>query len=493
MKNSFKKSISSLGLLFLVASISASCSLFKVDRLGPVGTVEDYDGYFKPSEYSVDNQKVNQSVLRNTLKTTGNQKTLVVPVKLSDGPSWTSGMLSKLNTAFFGASNEIAWESVSSFYKKSSYGKLNLSGEVYSVPLSVNATIRQANSFYDSGQGQFSDYVGNLFHKYCKENDPTILKKYDSDGDNLVDAICFVYSNNYGGDAFWAWTGWWNDIKGTNGIPGLNNYMWVSYEFMNDGKLGEVDAKTYIHEFGHILGLDDYYDYGGASKPLGGLDMMDHNIVDHNGFSKMLCEWSYPYIVDGTENETIVSIQPFESSGDCVIVGSSWNGSAFDEYLLLEYYTPTGLNKFHSIDGNTDSAGNSGFTIPGIKIHHIDARLARLRIDRNSDLVFDSYVTTVPNYTAYYYLPAASNSLRYSFASNPNYKLIRLLEATGVNSFMSNGMADNNTLFQEGDSFEASSVFFTNGKNFNNGKSVGYRIEIEDLSGAEAIIKFTKI
>ena len=95
--------------------------------------------------------------------------------------------------------------------------------------------------------------------------------------------------------------------------------MWASQEFMFDAGYydeegnhsnwtteqlasgnAKPDAHTFIHETGHMIGLDDYYsydrgkgDYGG----LGGLDMMDFNIGDHNGYSKWMLGWLHPQMV----------------------------------------------------------------------------------------------------------------------------------------------------------------------------------------------------
>ena len=54
------------------------------------------------------------------------------------------------------------------------------------------------------------------------------------------------------------------------------------------------------------------------------------------------------------------------------------SNSPFDEYLLLEYYTPTGLNKF-----DCDYSYHYPYDYPqgpkasGIRVWHVDARLAK--------------------------------------------------------------------------------------------------------------------
>ena len=51
-----------------------------------------------------------------------------------------------------------------------------------------------------------------------------------------------------------------------------------------------LDSHVLIHETGHMLGLNDYYNtYGDSTySPLGGLDMMDGDFGDNNPYSKIL-------------------------------------------------------------------------------------------------------------------------------------------------------------------------------------------------------------
>ena len=63
----------------------------------------------------------------------GNQKVLVIPVKIQEYASVaTTETREMINEVMFGDPNDnkLYWESLSSFYYKSSYGKLSISGEV---------------------------------------------------------------------------------------------------------------------------------------------------------------------------------------------------------------------------------------------------------------------------------------------------------------------------------------------------------------------------
>ena len=94
-------------------------------------------------------------------------------------------------------------------------------------------------------------------------------------------------------------------------------YSFASVDFIfGDGDLNYPDARTYIHETGHMLGLIDYYS-DNSSAPAGMVDMMDFNIGDHNAYSKFSLGWVNPRIATKSGEYTL---KPFQENGDCIIV-----------------------------------------------------------------------------------------------------------------------------------------------------------------------------
>lgn len=134
----------------------------------------------------------------------------------------------------------------------------------------------------------------------------------------------------------------------------------------------------------------------------------------------------------------------------------------------------------------------AGFSIPGIKIYHVDARLVfgyRVPPWDWADFVFTDSIRSISG--GRYTDVGQSNSP--SKSTDPDYRLLHLMEATGTNSFASGARATNATLFTEGDAFTANSVFFKRGTAFNDGTQVGYRIEIGDMTMAGAMVTVIKI
>ncbi len=231
----------------------------------------------------------------NTLVTTGDQKILVVPVKFSNGPAWTEKMLNDVNKAFFGKASDTAFESVTSYFYKSSYKRLSLSGEVTSV-LNVGITTSSFDTNYKRDNYEYDPgaYMGELLNRKLSADK---LLEYDQDRDGYIDAAVFIYSNAYSNDedtAYWAWCSY-SGFYPNKTKPTVGNYMWASYTFLNDGydellSPNGLETHTFIHESGHLLGLDDYYCYDQYDRYefpyhpwdcAGDRDMQAYNIGDH--------------------------------------------------------------------------------------------------------------------------------------------------------------------------------------------------------------------
>ncbi len=443
------------------------------------------------------------------LPTTGVIKLLVIPVTFTDYRCGLNCATRKeqIRKAFFGTKEETSWHSAKSFYETSSYGKLTFEGVVTDWYDSSWSSSQFASL---PGSGTYASYYDPTWSMldnaiaWYKTQTGSNLTEYDTDQDGFIDSVYLVYNNpnatnavytTAGENVFWAYTYWnYNNFALANPAnPVGMTLVWSSYDFMFEGYgTSGIDSHTYIHELGHAFGLDDYYSYtDGDWGAAGGIDMMDYNIVDHNAYSKYLLGWTYPYVLDGTQNSTTITLNPFESSGDFLLIGNNWNGSAFDEYLIFEFYTPTGINEKDSLSAYPGN-GLRGFSVPGIKIYHVDARLGKYSLSTGS---FGGYTDTLNNGSSFYPYLAHSNSEQYS--QNANFKLLHLLEAGGTNTFINGARATNNTLFKQGNTFNPttthSSFFFNTGGRFNDLSSIGYTVQISAISNASATLIVNKI
>src|SRR5574344_1221152 len=135
---------------------------------------------------------------------------------------------STLNKAFFGKSEETGFESVSSYYYKSSYGELNIQGEVTSI-LNSNHTLSQLKLAKDSTS--ITDAILKEAYDKFFLTSKYKVSDYDSNSDGYIDAIYLVYLTPYDvsvkSSGLWAYTYWGLDET----YQSLGAYSWSSYYF----------------------------------------------------------------------------------------------------------------------------------------------------------------------------------------------------------------------------------------------------------------------
>ena len=449
-------------------------------------------------------------------KSVGENNLLVVPLKIKGYEEYaTSENLKKINDSFFleDSLNTLGYYSLSEYYKISSYNKLNIKGEV--TPwIDLDLTTKEISS---SSISNYSLDCGTYFPtekaiNYIKENLNIDLTKYDNDKDGFIDGVYFIYGcptflddSSLSPSTFWNFTYYnvLNKDKASISSPVLMTYSWSSFDMLSKGSdKTKLDTHTYIHEFGHQLGLNDYYDTSNSgglnpyTSPMGGLDMMDNNVGDHSAFSKFALGWINPFVVSGDIGSVEVEIRSLIESGECIILPTSnYNNTPFDEYLMIEYIKNDSINKVDSTNGYPSTFYTDGriirfYSKNGIRITHIDARSVDTNLDYTdniNDMVMTKFSNTASTKQGYY-CPLNNNS----------YVLTSLISANSSRNTLGTFFVANNT-----DLYNASSTIdFTSNSNssrasslpynsnrFNDGNVFNYSIKIDSISESKASIK----
>lgn len=329
---------------------------------------------------------------------------LVIPVVIPGNEHRVQkNTLDIIKTAFFGGDNELNFESLHSYYYKSSYGQLDFTGLVTDFYYPKNNSNSKYKKSTDLNINNLSGLVKESVD-LAKDTYDLNMADFDSDKDGTLDGVWIIYIrrvNPNDTSLYWAFTTTTSEV-GTVDNPCVNTYGWAGLDFLTGDIYSEItpddgcDGHVLIHETGHMLGLQDYYTYSSSSySPLGRIDMMDNNAGDQNPYSKLLLGWIKPYVVTGNATITLKSdmskdnviVIPYDSKSYKFDSDGKLIFNPFDEYIVIDYYSPNGLNE-------KDYEAYKVQTVKdrGARVYHADARLVKLTSDGN-----DQYDVELPD------------------------------------------------------------------------------------------------
>lgn len=345
--------------------------------------------------------------LINDMPSTGTVRLPVLIVDFSDAPSTLTMTTEQIQSQLF---NPEDVGSLTTFYKTSSYNLLNIKGDVLGVyraqhPLSY---YKQLAVQYDGAVAR-QTLAKEVFAYYDSKGYD--FSQYDSNNDNYMDSFYILWSGPTSGwgSTWYTYKARWWDASYTIDGKSLKNF--VMYNINSTA----IDTTALIHETGHLLGLPDYYsydlydEYDAPNGGLGGFDIMDANSGDHNIFSKFLLGWVTPKVV--RSGSTSITLGQIPLNPDGVLLMPTWNNSIFSEYFMVEYLS------------NVGNYRGFGILAPGVRIFHVDARV-------------DEY--------------------EYGFLYNNSYtdhKLLRVMEADGLESIEKDGSFGDEDLYRTGSKF----------------------------------------
>jgi len=331
------------------------------------------------------------------MPTIGSPKIFILLIDFSDYNNVNSS--DSVHAKIFGAgAGQYPYESLKNYYDRSSYGLLTLQGatlgwyNTFAVRSNISTTTVGREGLIEDAL----DYFDAQGHDFTQ---------YDNDADGVIDYFAVIWT---GPDTGWG-SFWWaqqrrfEDLVYTVDGKTLGDYSWQWESYPADG--GTFWPRVLIHETGHALGLPDYYDYDDTIGPdggVGGMDMMDANIGDHNAFSKFMLGWLAPVNVSG--GSLSAALGQSDSSADAVkVMPDSTASGVFEEFFMLQ--------------NRVQSGNDLGLPGSGIAIWHVDARLN----GAGQDFLYDNSYTS--------------------------HKLLRLMEADGLEEIENGGGADAGDLY----------------------------------------------
>lgn len=398
-----------------------------------------------------------------------------------------------ISNGYFGTVADTKWNSLKTYFETMSYGKLSVSGYVTDWYTST-LTYAEATSGEKVSGGAWETNIKKVWDGACtfiRSNYSSMdFSEYDSNNDGYIDNVQFVNTGDKDFNSYLSWgfqtvaNEYYTELETApkvNSELTLGNIAWFNIDFLKSTNdyiplpSGAIGTRVITHEFGHVIGLPDYYDTSYTKDnsdkymdALGTWDMQSYNCLDWNSFSKFSSGYMNPKVIRGDQGYINVTLRPATSSGDCLIIparNQDYNGTPFDEYLIVDLYTPTGLNEYDA--GKISSTYNCDLSQAGVRIYHVDAmenNTGGLKLDNdwNEDGIYN----------------------------------LLLLQKGGTPTFMNK--AETRHTLNDDDFWKANDTFtmrdyasfFHNGT-FHNGLDLGYKIEVQSCSSTSATLKIS--
>ena len=256
------------------------------------------------------------------------------------------------------------------------------SNELYQPDFEVHGIygLSHNREYYGGHSGGNSDKgLGYLVTEACQlaAADGVSFKPYDTNSDDYCDVVIVIYAGVGEAQASWnhpeaVWPCNWNlssasyyGMGGTgafrpnNGDPLVDNFAVFNELHGSDDNGTTVDGiGTFAHEFGHCLGLPDFYDTGGGDHyGMGDWDIMCLGCYNNDGFTppgysayeKVFMGWiEYITPQPGTYYTLPVFNQKNASTDKALCITSNINSN---EFFIMEYRKKQGWDRYAPGEG----------------------------------------------------------------------------------------------------------------------------------------------
>ena len=290
------------------------------------------------------------SDMQGSLASQGTGRVCIFYVDFPDCPfSYEPTMAEVENAAFADEdtdSDSFPHESINAFYKRSSKGCVELSGNAYRY------TTKRYKDAYENDV-----YKLRLIDELLTNMDDTVdFTGFNGNGDDTVDAIIICVPKAAGDENWWPCAGQYAGslIEELDGLS-LGHIIVGNAEITGENDNSNFVA-SYIHELGHCMGLPDYYIYGRdvaeGLHGIAGFDTMDELYSDFSCASKLMLGWYknsqvQVYDYNGPSQQTFTLTDGQSDEGNCVIIPyqNELDGNYCSEYLIMEYSTLNNNNR----------------------------------------------------------------------------------------------------------------------------------------------------
>jgi immune inhibitor A len=332
-------------------------------------------------------KKTKQPILRKAYPLTNSPKSLVILVNFKDKsfvtPEAQIAFHDMLNQSDYNANG--ATGSARDYFMSSSYGNFSPMFDVVG-PFDLNKDMSYYGANDESG---YDINPAELIVDACfaAHNAGIDFTQYDTDNDGLIDNV-FVYYAGYneaeGADENTIWPHRWvvytkeedpvyYTYDGTIAsvtFDGKRLYDYAcSSELKGNSDTNMAGIGTFCHEFGHVLGLPDYYHTEEYKETLNGWDIMDDGSYNNNSrtpptystYSRFYLGWLIPQEINTPSNLTLLPIyqektKPVNTLQQSYLLSATThnlngNDPSPREFFMLEYRKKIGWDTYLPAEG----------------------------------------------------------------------------------------------------------------------------------------------
>ena len=266
-------------------------------------------------------------------------------------------------------------ESVGQYFRDQSNGLYQPDFDVYGI-----YTLSRNRDYYGGHQGNNNDKALGAFVTEAVQlaaDDGVTFKPYDTNSDDYCDVVIVIYAGVGEAQASWnhpeaIWPCNWNlssasyygsggngAFRPNTGDPYVDNFAVFNELHGSDDNTTTIDGiGTFAHEFGHCLGLPDFYDTGGGDHyGLGDWDIMCLGCYNNDGFTppgysayeKVFMGWiNYITPQPGTYYTLPVFNQKQLATDKAICITSNLNQN---EFFILENRKKQGWDRYAPGEG----------------------------------------------------------------------------------------------------------------------------------------------
>lgn len=297
----------------------------------------------------------------------GNNHFLILLIQFSD-LSFSSGSAANIGNMLnqAGYSDNGGTGSVNEYYSQNSTNQFTPIFDVVG-PITVSGTAAFYGAETEGGHDNYSA-IRTMVLEACRSVDSSVnFSQYDNDGDGYVDNVFFFFAGHNqaeggGANTIWPHAG---SVYSNESFDGkkISSYGCTS-EFKGYSGTTQAGIGTFCHEFGHVIGLPDFYDIdyetNGDSYALYMYSLMSSGSYNNEGRTppyltakerQMLGWMNFPGRLTSPGNKTLQSVN---------------NNKA--------YYTPTGNpGEYFQFESRVKSGWDAYIPKEGLLIFHVDS------------------------------------------------------------------------------------------------------------------------